>query len=522
MTSFVSDSDWGHQLAGANQIIHGEHPFIDWRSTYGPYVFYFSALALSLAGHRAIGEILLSAVGYSVGYLLFWLAVKKLTGSRGVAAVFLALALLLLPRQYKYYILLCPMVALHLAWRQVTRPGRLSALVAGVGISSVFLVRPDFGVYFALAVIASILVVDRRLSVVGPKLLSIMPGVAVGATPWIVWCCVRGGLGNYVLDTVFGVPQHGHGMNLPFPIYDMGRPLAGPENLFAILFWSYSAIPTLAALVDVASIKRRLLSPSGVGTSAQANYATLSGPRQGFCPIALTAVVLAQLTMVQAYERSDFGHLLQGIPVSLILLAWLWRTAFEMKPRSVYSSLLAISVGTMVALSVLASVTLGDLPRIDPRGVSADLAVFAGPRDRLASVALGRDNSDEVAKAIVYVQRHTRAGDRILALPLLTSMYYVADRPFGGGQMGLVPGFFIGQSDQLKMIGRLSKQPVHLVLDEPDREFDGMPARRGRVFAATVYRYIDDNTSVAARFGGIVVRQWDSHHANRSMPVMSR
>ena len=41
-TVFLMDPDRGCQTAGAQQVESGEHPYVDWRATYGPLTFYAS------------------------------------------------------------------------------------------------------------------------------------------------------------------------------------------------------------------------------------------------------------------------------------------------------------------------------------------------------------------------------------------------------------------------------------------------------------------------------------------------
>src|SRR5690242_20523994 len=70
--TMLNDNDWAHQLGGARQILHGEHPFLDWHTDYGPLRYYPSAAAQVLLGERTLSELLLVTAGYAAAYTLLF------------------------------------------------------------------------------------------------------------------------------------------------------------------------------------------------------------------------------------------------------------------------------------------------------------------------------------------------------------------------------------------------------------------------------------------------------------------
>ena len=108
---YLLDPDQGYQLAVADQILRGFHPFVDvLGSNYGPLVFYLSAFGQLVSDGRLIGEIALVISGYAAGYFLLFGITLQSTKSRWLSFSLLAFALLLMPRFYKYYVVLGPAV----------------------------------------------------------------------------------------------------------------------------------------------------------------------------------------------------------------------------------------------------------------------------------------------------------------------------------------------------------------------------------------------------------------------------
>ena len=119
----LSDPDAGIQFAGAGQIEFGEHPFIDFRSTYGPLTFYASFVAQRIGGGTIAAELLLCALAYSVAFLLLFFCAREMGGTL-IGLICTALALAILPRFYKYYIFLGAALVMASLLGYIRRPGR--------------------------------------------------------------------------------------------------------------------------------------------------------------------------------------------------------------------------------------------------------------------------------------------------------------------------------------------------------------------------------------------------------------
>jgi hypothetical protein len=487
---FLYDADWGHQLAGANQILlTGEHPFLDWHSIYGPLVFYASALGQVLSGGRAFGEVLLVTIAYSAGYTLFFALVRRLTRRSFFAISFTVLALLLMPRLYKYYVLVGPLLCLALLWNQMERPSIARRALVAVACAGLFLFRPDFGAYAALVALIGL---SRQED--GKRVLAIshflVAGV-LGMLPWLAWTALHHRFGVYIHDTVAGSASLAAGMSVPFPSVRWGRGILGLESTTAglMLLFSLIAPATLALVVGL----RKVL------------------PREKSNQL-LACGLLGALNLIQMYHRSDFQHFLQAIPVSLISLAFLSELAWDhMRTAKGWRRGVVALPGVVVALCIWAGVGLrqssgAPLPRMNIAQRLREWSVLSRSRQAVVNDVLLNNPRDERALAIEYLRTNTKPGQRILALPLLTDVYYFAERPFGGGQMSIAPGLFVSPEEQRGMVTRMRDENVDWLTDVPGFVLDGDERKRSRAFAPILFQNIDGEFQTVARFGSIDIK----------------
>lgn len=485
----LGDNDWLHQLGGANQILRGEHPFIDWHTDYGPLRYYPSALAQWLFGERTLAELLLVTAAYTAGYTLLFQLLWVASGRRIVAAPLLVVGLILAPRLFKYYVLLGPVVCLWAAWRYLDRPslGALAVLAAAVVVTGLF--RADFGAFGAIAACTAI-AVGPQLVQGRARALAQFSGLGLLiVAPWVVWLAVHGAVGSYLVDTFLVAPGHAEAMSLPFPHFDFGASLLSADNAVFLLFACYYALP----VVTVAAVLWPGICPDRIERRK-----------------VITAAVLAQVVLVHAAHRSDYSHLLQAIPVAFVLLAWLagralrYGAAMHVPPLMTRAAAVVFAIA--LAVSVWAGVRVGGWPSpYAGRGLAA-IRVHALPRDQMLAYLSATHPDDPRVQAAQYLQRCTGAGERIVALPPWTSVYYFADRMFGGAQPNWSPGFFSAEADQKRWIDTVQRQHVSLILGDFSRPLDGRAERTFEAYSALVTQYVATEYVPIGSFGPIVVR----------------
>jgi hypothetical protein len=484
--SFALDADQGQQLAGARQLLHGEHPFIDFRSTYGPLTYYASAVAQIVSGGRPLGEVTLALSAYTITYTLLFSLMLRASGRSVVAAFWLGIALLTSPRFYKYYIVAGPVLVLWTGWRYREEPSRLRLWLTAGAVTATALYRLDFGVYAGLTAAFLVAVDPMRWTERGRRLVVFAVACLAWASPWLLWAWTRGGLGNYLVDSLRGI-EHARGMALPFP-----RPAADdPWSLANGVWVAFVACFMLPIVTVLVACLRRPWSDTRADV--------------------VGAALLGQGTLLQASHRSDLPHLLQAIPVLYVSCAWLTGEALEVLRRGGLMARVCASVATfglvgLAAVLAAAAHANGSWPQWTPRQAVSHIVTYANSRPVFLDV-LEREYPNEPAlHAIRYLRDCTRAEQRILALPLLTSYYYLSDRAFGGEKMYLAPGFFNAPADEARMIEVMRRQDVAAVVDQPDLVLDGDARRRMAVYAPAVSRFLDGHYVETDRFGPLRVR----------------
>jgi hypothetical protein len=484
---FLSDPDGGHQLAGAMQILSGEHPFIDFRSSYGPLTFYASTFGQMLSGNRIIGEIILIVAGYLAAYLLLFALFYDVSGKFGISVVYLCLALILMPRFYKYYIVLGPVLTLFSAWKYIDNRSAKSFVFMSFAIVITGLYRFDFGIYTAICGITTIVLINYKQNIREIlKPIGIFLLVVVGlASPWLLWVLYKGGLTNYLGDTLSGMLNQSEGLSLPFPRYKFSESVISNTNITFGLFVFYNIIPA-ASLGALFALKDKL--------NQNEKYKIV------------IMIMLAQLTLIQAMHRSDIGHLLQSIPIGFVLLAWLFRVAVKatQKNRKGLAACMVFFI-VVVGANVVLSKNLNMLPEKNVKNVFMNLKLLTGNNDEILEYTRISNSENEYVRVNDYIKNNTYKDDSILAIPFLPSFYYFTGRKFGGGQMLLAPGYFSSENDQRKMIDKLVRDNVSLIVEIPDASYDGLENRKIYRFASIVNGYIDTNYRQVSRIGRFVI-----------------
>lgn len=481
--AFVEDPDGAYQMAGGQQILWGEHPFLYFRESYGPLVFYASALVNHLSNGRVIGELLLLVVGFLAGYLILFRLLRTI-GLGALESVFHVLvAMLLIPRLYKYYIVLFPLLGVLVLWWYLRAPtrGRLLAVAVVIAVTGLF--RPDFGVYLFLTVLCSIALRTQETVALRAReagLLSLQ--VLLAALPWLAWVTVQGGLYAYLRDSSVGAMSTAMELALPMPAFDTTKGLADIDNLKAVFFRSLLVVPLLAA----AQLYR---SRGQIGSV--------------FWLYGLSLAVFSQLCIFQALHRSDWGHWLQALPVPLVCLLW---SVFSF--RTTHGGWTArLTVLALVALlALLASVNNSQRwPSFGLAGITEKVRVLSLDNAAILEAAIAGQPPSVLAQAIRYMGSASAPDQRIAALPAMPNVNSLAQRRFAGGQMAILPGYFSSPDDQQRFVDLAMQEDVAFVLMLPGVAIDGDPARLLERFAPRIMDYLHNHFQVDRTFGPYIV-----------------
>jgi len=491
---FIADPDGGYQLAGATAILGGDHPYSDFREIYGPLTFYTSALGQFLSGKRVIGELALICFGYALAYTLLFLLVHRCSENRVFLALgFSVFGLLLIPRAYKYYIVLFPLLALVTMWRYVQLPSRSRIWQMGFGVTICGLFRPDFGIYCFLAGVAAVVFVHRSSPGAWIRRVAGFAAIVFAvASPWLLWIASRGALGTYLVSSSIGSLDTAVELALPLPSFSSMNGILTIPNVRAVVFRLFLGVPTLAALVLALKWKR------------------LSQTDRGCL---LVTVIMGHLTLLQSMHRSEWGHLLQAIPVSIVLLAWLASQASKGIRKSgtyvhqVTSILSGLTLVMFLVACLYANDTVATVRQSSFSSLAQKISVFSGTREDLLRFGKQADPQNWIVETVEHIRTHTTPDERIVALPAFPQIYYLSDRLPGGGQLAVLPGYFAGPADQRRFIEELKTQDVGEVIVDAGFTLDSREDRTVGRFASDVIDYINKTFHPVQRAGPVIIYQ---------------
>lgn len=476
---FIQDQDWAHQLAGANEILKGQHPFVTFLDVYGPLTFYASAFAQFLFGTRVIGEIFLIVLGFSIAYTaLYWL-MWSISRDRLLAFLLLVILLILVPRLYKYYIVLGPALSLFFIWKYIESPSYKNLWPAGLAVTITGLFRPDFGVYMIVS--TAIAMLSQQHFTIRKRLMDLLYFfiiLLVCASPWLIFVTLRGGLQDYLYNSTIGMVTTGAGMSLPVSVSEDFFSL---QNLQLMAKIAFNLIPGLSLFIWF--LNRRAVDSS---TSS----------------MLFALIAASQLTLIQGLHRSDYGHLLQSIPVTFVLLAYLFKHGDRLS--MVKNNILPlIGVGLGVGLlSVMLFFSLPEWRSISMSKTLTQLTVYNLPRDRFTGSLIKRSPNSNLLQAMNFVRTCTKPDDKIIAWPYLVDFYYFTDRPLGGRLKSIGP-FFKGSDDQEVAVQDVQTDDVSFYIYRP-MTFNST-ARNIQDYAPIVADYLEETYIPIKNFGDIVI-----------------
>ncbi len=489
--AFLTDPDQGFQLVNAQKVLLGQHPFINFNTgVYGPLIPYISALGQWLSDCRLIGEITVTITGYSVGYGILFYLTWRLTGSWAASFIALGFMLLLLPRFYKYYIVLGPALFL-LALYHFQGTGRRRVLWLAAATVVMGLYRFDFGAYGVLVGSLAVLTSRSDLSEkkYGQELTAFLTiGVAFTGC-WLLFVALHAPLQETLRLTFAIVSGAATGLTLPLPAFDTDQGWSR-NNALCLAFLLSLCMPVILLLYW---LRWRSL---------------LRSPVKQFIPL---AAVFAGLVFVQATHRTDIPHVLQVLPVQIPLIAWLgsqvWRMTQWQQPVRWVPPIVILSAAVAVVLP-MSPVTAEGLSLTRFRDWVANLDIYSLNRDSLrlyyAQFLEGTDDAWRI-QVIQFVYDHTQATEAVAFLPYMPQGYYFAERDYATPTVHYYPGMPNSPEVQAEYIRSFQKRGVNVVVDIPGWRYDDDPQRDIRYYFPALMRYIEQHYPFCKKVGPAVI-----------------
>jgi len=465
-TYFLGDPDGGMFMYGATHLLAtGAQPQVDVLSSYGPMSFYVRAALQSVLGQRLIAEMAVAWIGYTLAYVLLFGLVRRISASRRFAFFTLLLALVCIPRYYKFFVVLMPVLTATAGAAYIARPRPWRAGALGVSVGLALLFRHDFGAYCLLGALAAWWLGSR-------------PGTRLANGAWM--------LGGLILAVgCWAVPVAGLGLLLPL-LRDLsaltlgqGAGLALPHPLrtwvpasTAMLFLTVYSLPALAGALLV-GLRDRL---------APADKA-----------LGWMLVLLAAATLGQSMHRADIPHLLQVMAPTYLVLALCWRLYAQLRLAPAWRAMVQGGTLLWVVVPVAAVAWPGGwLPRYDLSVVAQRLRdgwlTPAALRTRIPAEAPG----DPAGAAVLAAVEMTAPGERIAVFPFAPQVYFFSERTMAGDTLAIAPGYLDQPYFQERIIASLRRDRPRLVLWDTGLAYDGLPQRNAVLTHAEVYRFVTD------------------------------
>jgi 4-amino-4-deoxy-L-arabinose transferase-like glycosyltransferase len=490
LKQILVDPDQGTSLAIAQQISKGKHPFIDiHRLNFGPLVYYLSAIGQALTGNRLIGEIGLETTGYFFSYLLLLWLFFKITKNHLLSLFLLVFSIILMPRFYKYYIVLGPVIFLSALWLYLEKNSLKNKILLGISVAVTGFFRYDFGIYVCLVVLLSILISrDRNKNEKIRELVPISFSIAVPVLAWLSFIAIKYNIVKFFKDIFRTVISVSSGMSKPLPLFNFGQAFYSDYNLFSFLFWTFLFIPLLSTsylflIKDHIHIKERKF-------------------------IFLASVFYA-LVYIQALHRTSIHHFLQVIPISFLLLGWMIKKIGELGIKK-----LPKLSGIILILFLLMGISAVNLfhykyflsLKSKIISVSKNFHTYLMNRESIRAFLLeemDENKRDWALEVVCFINNNSNSKESVLFIPYHPQLYYFSERIFSTPFGWFFPGFFSNLNNQIEFSKKLDD--TKFIVDLPKFSFDRKSERSAHNFMPFVMNYIYENYKIVRRIGPAVI-----------------
>lgn len=467
----VKPYDEGLILFGASAVAHGQAPYVDFWSMYGPGSFYALAGLNRLFGESVLVGRAFDACARAAIVLVVFALTRRRAGPvvAGVAAL-LAFGVLAGVREYLFPAL--PAVALALlsiafAESVLARdvageggwPGPRGWALPGFAVGLTLLFRHDFGVFAGVALAMPVLSgpPERRAA----RVAAFMAGVLAAVGPAAAVLLMRVPIAD-LYENLVRIPVDVYVANraLPFPsvVQTVGAAFAARSLAPLGVLLAFAPLGVAAVSVPLA-LRARLRQRSGAAPAA---------PSRSLVTEAL--VLLNVLLSVKGVVRFELLHMLPALMVAIVIVGRAWRPTV---PRALSGlALAAVLLALVGGVAVFAA-----RHRLNPDAVAAQPPALAladgsacthGATPRLGCFVIGPDR----AAVLAYLRDHARPGDRLYVgagrhdklLINNVELYFLSGLTPATKWHDLHPGVQTTRARQAEMIAEMDAHPPNFVV----------------------------------------------------------
>ena len=490
----INLAEEGTILYIGERILRGMVLYRDMNHHVSPGVFYLTAALMKVGGVAAnpTRDFMLLLFGSSAALVYL---VSRAVAERPFALIS-AVAFVFLERRYYSVIYYSPIATflglLALAGTILyQRKGRSAAIVgAGVAAGLVLCFKQDFAAYTLVAAAGGLLLPllargrgtlyprdGRELAKAG---VGFSIGYAASVAPMIGYFAVEGALDDMFRYCVLFV-LHGFSQDYSLPWPD---PLASMPDGFDLgqkVEWLHLRVclyGTLALLL----------------VAALAVAVGLARGKRGrrFAAFAST-FLLAALTFLGAFPRTDGYHVVIVLPAALVLFAMLLSLLAQglgAGPRVEARELAVMALSIAVALPLLLAA------RFSARADLAERAERHVPFDHpRAHLFLGEPKARALTKLLAYIDSHVPADRPLFVLPYEPGIYFLSGRDNPTRYDMVLPGN-VNRDSEEEIVRVLESERVPYIVLIEQYHFDYLRFRKLWAYAPRLYRYIYDHYRV--------------------------
>ena len=475
------DNDHFVHLLRSDMLLNGEQPLRDFadaelRGAWPSLGYAASAWAQRIWGRTLLAEAYLTAGGVALAAAGVFVLALYLARQWALALLAAAAVIVAHPKLYNYEKPVVLVVALALAWAWARRPswGGLAAMSAWTAVAA--LVRHDFGVYAGIA--AGVVLVAREAppAVRASRAAAYVALTVLLLAPSIVWIQRYEGVGNYVQRTLESARMESRRTELGRrPALDLAAG-ATRDNVIAVSYYLFWAIPAGVAAALVVLVIRRSPDPASIAMG---------------CAV-LACAVAVNVFFLRGNLMARFGDAM--VPVALAA-AWAAGAAAPAAARALPGALL---------LALTAALWFGGELRAEVGTVTSriDSRDDVGPHLRRVTQALSgmpprawtEEDAVGTLTASQYLAECTGPGDRVLLATYAPEVPFFARRLFAAGQGTFGLAFYESDAQQREAVARLARQSVPVVIGSYE-DFEGEFADDYRIVHQWVAeRYRDAGT----------------------------
>lgn len=448
----ITLSDEGDVLSGALGILHGQVPYRDIDMFVTPGVWYLNAAVFALAGPSVIATRLAAAVCL-VATMAVVRRIVRHSGSglwgdfaAGLVALF---AIWAWPAWtwsfYSPWATLFSLAALACALEWMRSRGRAWLLVCGALLGTAIAFKQNYGVFAAagcaLAVALDEIVVASAVAQVGTRAIAratlragllVAAGGALVLLPGVAWLAAQGAL-PAAFDLLVLRPFEGFIQSHSIPFVGFGD-FWRQQQIWTVGGLVYMAVPvtatavpshwpgwaiSLVVLLHIALYWIPAFAFAGLGLHAIRRLRL----RPGFPERALLATgVFAGAYFLGVFPRADFNHLINVYQPVLALLAagaatyfgaGRWRTTGLRRASAAGAALV------FVLFAGIGAVWMNDLRK----------TLWLPLETERAGILVDTFESQMLNSEIALIRSLTAEGEPVFALPNLSMIPFLADRP---------------------------------------------------------------------------------------------